>query len=147
MHLHALPHQMRLHLLCLLKRGASAWAGTMVFKGIVSSRLAPFNPNHLAFLCCAYCCNSVIALKHPAPTPPATLSQPPLPPPQPIDDLSENLPFENACSSVCMYLLPPVQCAHKLSFPLNIPTQPWGTATDLTGVLFSNNSLLSGPTK
>jgi len=79
-HLHALPHLMRLHLLCLLKRGVSAWAGTMVFTGIVSSRLAPFNTNHTSFLCCAYCCNSVIALKHTAPSPRITLTQPPSPP-------------------------------------------------------------------
>lgn len=78
----ALLHLMWLHLLCLQKRGASAWAGTMVITGIVSSRLAPFNANHSFFLCRAYGCNSVFALKHPAPTPSTELSQPP-PPPQP----------------------------------------------------------------
>jgi hypothetical protein len=62
-HPRALLHLMWLHLLCLLKRGASAWAGTMVFTGIVSSRLAPFNPNHSSNLFCAYGWNSVIALQ------------------------------------------------------------------------------------
>jgi hypothetical protein len=45
----------------------------MVFTGVVLSRLAPFNPKHSFFLCCA----SVIVPKHPNSTPPTLLSQPP----------------------------------------------------------------------